>query len=569
MRIAVAQLNLVVGDADGNAERALDAMVKAEAAGADVLLLPELALPGYPADDLLLRSDFIGAQVRALTRLAEAAGDCLSIVGFAEPTEGIVGVDAEPRWLHNSAALLRRGRIVGAARKKRLPTHSVFDESRWFAPGTLGDSVVEIAGVHAGVLICEDAWAPEAALEAKAGGAQVLLVVNASPWCQGKRALREERMVACARATGLPLIYANQVGAQDGIVFDGQSFAATPGRGVVWRAPAFVEHGEILDLDALDDLVVAAPLGEFEETWAGLVCGLSDYSAKGGFSSVWVGLSGGIDSALTATLAVDALGPEAVTGVLMPSAISSAGSIDDARSLARRLGISTELLPIAPIVDATNEVLHGLGAGTAPFAHTPVGVAEENIQARVRAVLLMALANKKGGIVLATGNKSELSVGYVTLSGDMTGGFAVLADVPKTLVYALSRWRNSLDRPGWVRSPIPASSIEKPPSAELAPGQVDADALPPYPLLDAILHAYVDCDAELDEIVALVAGRDDLGDVDPLTVVERITTMVDRAEFKRRQAPPGIRISARAFGPERRRPITSGFRPSVGSGVPA
>jgi len=563
IRVAGAQINLTVGDLDGNVERILAAMAWAEELQADVLLLPELAVTGYPPEDLLLRHRFIEANVQAVYRLASKAGQTTTVVGFVDRTQGAPKRDdGGPGRLHNAAGLLAGGRLRGIYHKVLLPNYGVFDEDRYFFPGAAPAALWDINGAVAGVSICEDMWVADGPPARQAtAGADILLNINGSPYHRHKDAEREEMLRDRARAFGMPLVYVNLVGGQDELVFDGGSLVIDAAGEVLYRSPQFeedlfwvdvplseagrsdvqatvVSRGTLLEGEpaALPDL--REPSGAVEEVYRALCLGLGDYFRKIGFARVVVGLSGGIDSALVAAIAADALGPEMVWGVAMPSRYSSEGSVADARALAENLGIRFSEISIEPPFRGFLETLAEAFAGTGP------GVAEENLQARARGTILMALSNKHGGLVLATGNKSEMSVGYSTLYGDMVGGYAVLKDVSKTLVYELAAWRN---RNGEV---IPAATIAKPPSAELRPGQLDTDSLPPYAVLDPILAAYVEKDLAVDDIVKLGFNRE---------VVERVARLVDRNEYKRRQSAPGVKITPKALGRDRRLPITNGF----------
>ncbi len=543
LRVAGAQMNLTVGDITGNEGRILSVMSEAAAAGADVLLTPELALTGYPPEDLVHRVDFVEANLAALERIAAATGDMTVVVGFVDHAEGgnAGALDARTRDVANAAAVLRGGRILGVYHKVLLPNYGVFDEDRNFAPGDDPDRVWAVGGETVGVSICEDIWVPDGPPAAQAlAGARILLNINASPYHRGKAAEREEMLRVRAMAAGRPLVYLNLVGGQDELIFDGASLVLDERGEVVHRSPQFEEDLFIVDLPGARGMVTPL-LDPVEEVYRALVLGVRDYVGKNGFKGVVVGLSGGIDSALTATIATDALGPESVWGVGMPSRYSSRHSVADARDLTARLGIRFDLLPIDDVFSAHLDALSGVFAGTEP------GTAEENLQARIRGATLMALSNKFGHLVLATGNKSEMAVGYATIYGDMVGGYAVLKDVFKTLVYDLARWRNKDEEV------IPQSTIDKPPSAELRPDQKDSDTLPPYELLDAVLERYVERDMGVDDIVE--AGYD-------LDLVTRVATMVDRAEYKRRQAAPGVKITTKAFGKDRRLPITNRYRPA-------
>ncbi len=536
MRIALAQIDTTVGDIEGNLARSLDAVSAASERGADVTLLPELALTGYAPEDLVHKSHFVGDNRDALARLARGC-DHTVIAGF---------VDCENGSLFNAAAVLSDGRIQSVYRKQHLPNYGVFDEERYFEPGD-ENLVVDIVGVPCALSVCEDVWKPGFAAEAARSGARVLLNISASPFHADKGREREAMLAERARESGLWVVYCNLVGGQDELVYDGRSVVISADGTLAARAASFEEDLLVVDLDLERSaaLVSGGGMAELtqgaEETYAALVLGLRDYAKKNGFTDVVLGLSGGVDSALVATLACDALGAEHVHGVLMPSRYSSQGSIDDALVLANALGVETRTIPIEGVHQAFLDALAPSFAGREP------GVAEENIQARVRGTLLMGLSNKFGWLALATGNKSELSVGYSTLYGDMVGGFAPIKDVFKTRVYELCRWRN--EQAG--REIIPESTITKPPSAELRPGQVDQDSLPPYEVLDAILERYVEADESRDQIVA--AGFD-------TDTVDRVVALTDAAEYKRRQGPIGVKITTKAFGKDRRMPITNRYR---------
>lgn len=563
LRVAGAQLNLKVGDLDGNVERILAAMSWAEEQQADVLLLPELAVTGYPPEDLLLRRRFIDANMQAVYRLASAAGDTTTVVGFVDRSQGAPKRDdAGPGRLHNAAALLSGRRLRGIYHKVLLPNYGVFDEDRYFFPGALPAALWEINGVAAGVSVCEDIWVADGPpSQQAAAGADVLLNINGSPYHRNKDSEREEMLRSRVRACGLPLVYLNLVGGQDELVFDGASMVFDSSGELLYRAPQFeedlfwvdvplseagrsdvqatmVSRGTLLEGEPAAPSPLHPPLDDIEEVYRALTLGLRDYFEKIGFKRTVLGLSGGIDSALVAAIAVDAVGADRVWGVAMPSRYSSEGSVTDARALAANLGIRLSEISIEPPFTGFLEALAGVFEGTEP------GVAEENLQARARGSILMALSNKHGGLVLATGNKSEMSVGYSTLYGDMVGGYAVLKDVSKTLVYQLARWCNR------DREVIPVTSIDKPPSAELRPGQMDTDSLPPYATLDPILEAYVEKDLAVDEIVKLGFNR---------ATVEAVARMVDHNEYKRRQSPPGVKITPKALGRDRRLPIVNGF----------
>lgn len=545
LRVAGAQIDLVVGDLAGNESKIGEVMDWAESAGADVLLLPELAITGYPPEDLVLRTGFVDDNLEVLQRLAGRSGRCVTLVGVVDHSERMTDRgDAVDRRIANGVALISGGEIRGVYHKILLPNYGVFDEERYFVPGSEPARLWEVAGVPVGVSVCEDIWAPDGPPRRQAeAGARVLLNVNGSPFHRGKAVEREEMLAARARATGRPVVYLNLVGGQDELVFDGAS-CVFDGRGrLLHRSPQFAEDRFVVEVpvggEAGTPCCVAPLLDETAEIYAAITTGVRDYVRKNGFTRVVIGLSGGIDSALTAAVAVDALGPENVWGVTMPSRFSSDGSVDDSARLAANLGIRFDQIPIESVFDAYLDTLRPV------FAGTSFGVAEENLQARVRGALLMALSNKFGPMVLTTGNKSEMAAGYATLYGDMAGGYNALKDVFKTMVYRLARWRN---REGEV---IPLSTIEKPPSAELRPDQRDSDSLPPYEVLDAILGRYVEDDMAEAEIVA--------DGFDP-ALVGRVCALVDRNEYKRRQAAPGVKITTKAFGRDRRIPITNRYR---------
>jgi len=554
MRIAMAQLNPTVGDIAGNVRRILDAYRRAAEQGADLVLTPELSLLGYPPKDLLLKPRFIADGLAALERLAGQIERPALVVGYAGRRERKRG-----RTLHNSLAFIADGRVLGTVRKRLLPFYGVFDETRYFEPGPKAP-VIDWAGVRLGLMLCEDMWAEEPAgpiarfyhgdpaADLARAGAEVLIVPSASPFGMGKGAVRRRVAGALARRHGRPVLYVNQVGGNDELVFDGASFAVADDGRVLAHLPAFEEGLQVLEVPppagahAVDPAAVLP--GEVEAVRRALVLGLRDYMRKVGFTDCVLGLSGGVDSALVACLAAEAVGPERVHGVALPSRYSSPESIEDAEELARRLGIDFRTIPIEGPHAAFEHALADAFAGAEPDA------TEENIQARVRGTVLMAISNKFGYLVLATGNKSELSVGYCTLYGDMAGGLAVIGDVPKTLVYRLCRRINETD----PRRPIPERVLTKPPSAELAPGQTDQDALPPYDVLDQILEMYVRDERSHDGIVE--AG------FDPETVA-RVIRMVDGAEYKRQQAAPALKVTSRAFGFGRRMPIAQRYEPGT------
>ncbi len=548
LRIAGAQFNLKVGDIPANEARIQEAIGRATAAGADVLLLPELAINGYPPEDLVLRTDFVDAGVAALRRLARTTTTTDVVVGYVSHSPGpsAGALDAIGRTVGNSAAILGNGEIKGTYQKILLPNYGVFDEDRYFSVGADPDITWEVAGVPVGVSICEDIWLPDGPpVQQARAGAKVLLNINASPFHAGKAGDREEMLISRARASGVPVVYLNLVGGQDELVFDGASIVIEASGSVIHRSPQFEEDFFVVDCPLPGEEVfpgsIQPILGPLEEIYRALTVGLSDYLSKNSFTSAVLGLSGGIDSALTATIASDALGPENVWGVAMPSPFSSKHSIDDARQLAENLGIRFTVIPIDDLFSSFLETLAPV------FEDDGLGLAEENLQARARGAILMALSNKFGPMVLATGNKSEMAAGYATLYGDMVGGYAVLKDVFKTVVYQLANWRN---RNGIV---IPENTISKPPSAELRPNQKDSDSLPPYDVLDAILERYIEKDMGVTEII------DD--GLDEETVL-KVAAMVDRNEFKRRQAAPGVKITTKAFGKDRRLPITNGYDPA-------
>lgn len=575
LRVALAQINTTVGDVAGNARLITDAIGRARELDADIVAVPELALTGYPPEDLLLRRSFVEDNIRILhERIVPATTGIAAVVGFVDLEDDI----------YNAAAVIHDGRLAGRYHKQFLPNYGVFDEERYFQRGTRSP-VFRLAGVNVAVNICEDIWYTDGPTRAQSrAGADVVININGSPYHRGKGHERERMIATRASDNSVIVCYVNQVGGQDELVFDGHSVIYDERGELVARAPQFAEYLLLADLDvesvwqsrlhdpryrkerrqqrddpstptititdapaSATDRQPVAPtihptLDPLAETYEALVLGVRDYMRKTGFAVAGVALSGGIDSALVATIAVDALGPENVIGVSMPSRFSSEGSKTDAVELAERLGIKFMTLPIEKPFAAYLDVL------AAPFADTQFGTAEENLQARVRGNLMMALSNKFGWLVLTTGNKSELATGYATLYGDMAGGFAVIKDVPKTLVWELARHRNA--RAG--TDVIPQSIIEKPPSAELRPDQLDTDSLPPYDILDPILEAYVEQDRSPEEIVAL--GYDE-------ATVRRVVRLVDVNEYKRRQAPPGIKITPRAFGRDRRLPIATRPQP--------
>jgi NAD+ synthase (glutamine-hydrolysing) len=559
VRVALAQFNATVGDLAGNARRIADMARQAHAAGAVVLLTPELSLTGYPPEDLLLRPAFIQACAQTLAQLAQELAPLSGLqVVVGHPHQlGDQGDLRGRSWAvprrFNAASVLADGAVAATYCKRELPNYQVFDERRYFASGRdagQGAVVFEAGGRRFGLLICEDAWFDEPADAARAAGAQVLCVLNASPFHLDKGGEREARMADRARAVGLPLLYSHLVGGQDEVVFDGASFAVDAAGAVGARAASFAE--ELLLVDLAPDGAVSGPLAPVPpleaQAWAALVTGVRDYIGKNGFPGAIIGLSGGVDSALVLAVAVEALGADKVRTVMMPSRYTADISWLDAREMAKWLGVRYDEIPIMPMVDAFRASL------ATEFAGRPEDATEENIQARVRGTLLMALSNKFGSIVLTTGNKSEMATGYCTLYGDMAGGFAVIKDVAKTLVYRLCAWKNAqpnLRADGSTGPVIPERILTRAPSAELRPDQTDQDSLPPYEVLDAILARYMEEDEPIEAIVAAGFNPAD---------VERVTRLIKINEYKRRQSPVGIRITHRAFGRDWRYPITSKFR---------
>jgi len=532
LKIALAQINFLVGNIAANIDNIVDAAVYArDQLNADMIVFPELTITGYPAEDLLLRADFITAANNAVYQLADRVADIALVVGFPERVDN---------KLYNSAVVLHQGVILACYRKQALPNYGVFDEQRYFTAGNQ-PCVFEFNGTFIGLTICEDVWKSGIIEATKQAGAELLLTLNASPFNSGKIHQREAIICKQVKAAQIPLVYVNQVGGQDELIFDGASFVADSQGDIVFRAEEFKEQISVLEFDGNNPVTsTRAPLyNEISSEYQALVLGIKDYVRKNGFQGAILGLSGGIDSALVLALAVDALGHDKVEAVLMPSRYTQPMSIEDAILEAEALGVKYHTIPIEPAVNAFTGMLAEVFAGTAK------DTTEENIQARCRGVILMALSNKQGKLLLTTGNKSEMSVGYATLYGDMAGGFAPIKDVPKLLVYQLSSYRNTLSEV------IPERVITRPPSAELAPDQIDADSLPPYEVLDPILERYVELDQSAEEIIAAGFRRED---------VARAINLVDRNEYKRRQSPPGIRITTRAFGRDRRYPITSGYR---------
>jgi NAD+ synthase (glutamine-hydrolysing) len=559
MRIALAQINPTVGDIAANSLKILDFIANAKSEGAQLVVFPELSVCGYPPKDLLLKPGFINDNIAAVRKLATQVSGIDAIVGYAERNPEPVG-----RPLYNAVALLREGQIAAVHFKTLLPTYDVFDESRYFEPGPRDEreNLVTIAGQICGLSVCEDLWNDEKLIarrlyhqnpiaDLNAAGAQILVNSSASPFVVGKHAFRIELFGEQVRRFAKPLIYVNQVGGNDELVFDGNSVALDAMGNVIGQAKAFEEDLLIVDLQTTGGQQASLPTRSDDPTesiYKALILGLRDYVRKCGFKSVVLGLSGGIDSALVAALAVAALGSDKVVGVAMPSRFSSDHSVNDARQLATNLGMEFHIVPIAQVHEAYEQTL-------APtFGGTQADVTEENLQARIRGALLMAFSNKFNHLLLTTGNKSEIAVGYCTLYGDMCGGLAVISDVPKTTVWELARWIN---RQGSARGGdeiIPRNSIDKVPSAELRPNQTDQDSLPPYPVLDAILERYVENEEGPAQIIA--AG------FDPATVT-RVIRLIDRSEYKRRQAAPGLKVTSRAFGFGRRMPIAQNYVPGA------
>ncbi|HXL38815.1 MAG TPA: NAD+ synthase [Ktedonobacteraceae bacterium] len=584
LRVALAQINVTVGDLEGNTQKILTYMQQAHAAGSHIVCIPELALTGYPPEDLLLKPGFVAAQLRKLDELISASSDLpglTSVIGFVDRDHDI----------YNAAAIIQEGKLYGTYHKHYLPNYGVFDENRYFQAGRKAP-IFLINGVHVGMNICEDVWYPTGPMTLQAhAGAEVIININGSPYYAGKGLFRDEMMATRAADNGVIVVYLNMVGGQDELVFDGGSMVFNEQGALIARAKEFAEEMLLVDLDTAsvfrsrlhdprrrqERLQVDAhlvpiikisdqhsheslleppmrPLGEpqriepkmqpLEEIYAALVLGTRDYVHKTGFKKALIGLSGGIDSSLTAAIAVDALGAENILGISMPSGYSSEGSKTDAQELAENLGIEFLTIPIEKTFRTSLEMLKPA------FGERDPGLAGENLQARIRGNILMSISNKFGAIVLTTGNKSEMATGYCTLYGDMAGGFAVLKDVLKTLVFELSVYRNTRGE----KPVIPQSVIDKTPSAELRPDQKDTDSLPPYELLDPILKAYAEDDRSFEEILAMGFER---------KTVERVMRMVDLSEYKRRQAPPGVKITPRAFGRDRRLPITNRYRESL------
>jgi NAD+ synthase (glutamine-hydrolysing) len=593
IRVAGAQLNTVVGDLDGNVARILAALAEAEAAGADICVFPELAITGYPPEDLLLKPGFVADNQAALAKVAAASGRCAAVVGFVEPN----GVEEparseqpdhgrlQPLRLANAAAMCARGQVLGVYRKRLLPNYGVFDEQRWFTPGIDQVELYRVAGCLVGVTVCEDVWFDDGPVaEQGIAGADVVVNLNASPYSRGRRAERLEVLANRVREAGCAIVYVNQVGGQDELVFDGASMVVDAAGRLVGAGRQFETELLVVDLEVPDvpdarggatnatagaaratrqgtsvvevtdqpagGRVLAPqlpePLEPAAEVYEALVLGTRDYLTKNGFKGAVIGLSGGIDSSLVAAVAVDALGAERVHGLSMPSRYSSEGSRSDADDLAARLGIDLHVVPIEPAHEVMADML------TPVLGGPPVGLTDENLQSRLRGVLLMGVSNALGWIVLTTGNKSEMATGYSTLYGDSAGGYAVIKDVSKTLVYEVCQYRNRRGLAETGVAPIPESVLEKPPSAELRPDQRDDQSLPSYDVLDPVLEAYVEKDRTSGELVA--------EGFDPV-VVDLVVRLVDGSEYKRRQMPPGVRITTKAFGKDRRMPITNHYRP--------
>jgi len=543
--ICIAQLNFVVGDLSANAQKIMDAAAQAHAQGAKLLVTPELALCGYAAEDLLLRDSFQQASDEALQRIVAAS------VQWPQLTLLVGHTQAEASTQHrlNTASLIQNGRVLASYAKHALPNYGVFDELRYFTPSQ-APCVMDVDGIKVGVLICEDAWVQGPAQAAQQAGAQLLVVLNASPFHLGKQAEREAVLAQRAQETGLPLVYAHMVGGQDELVFDGSSFALHANGALAARAAAF--ECELFAVQAQSESgqvqlqgVIAAAQEDNASLWRALVLAVRDYVGKNGFPGALLGLSGGIDSALVLAIAVDALGKDKVRTVMMPSPYTADISWKDAQEMADRVGVRHDVIDIAPQFEAFKSAL------ATQFAGLAEDTTEENLQARIRGTLLMAMSNKFGSIVLTTGNKSEMATGYCTLYGDMAGGFAVIKDVLKTRVFELAHWRNANDPFGTGLNPIPERIITRPPSAELRPDQKDEDSLPPYPVLDDIIRRYVENDEPVEAIVAAGHAPEN---------VERVVRLIRINEYKRRQAPVGPRLTHRSFGKDWRVPITNGFR---------
>ena len=571
LKICVLQLNYCVGDMPGNAQKIIDAATKAHASGAQLVVTPELAICGYAAEDLFLRTSFIQACNDAVKQVAHALAGLKGLtVVVGAPTmagDGLRTKSVAVQQRHNAAQVLRDGQVLATYAKRELPNYQVFDERRYFTPGSTA-CVFEAEGVNVGLLICEDAWFDVPAQSTKDAGAELLVVINASPFHIGKGGEREQMMQQRAQTVGLPLVYAHLVGGQDEIVFEGRSFALQADGALAGRAPSFKEDlfeiiaqvpvnasnnvsnktsAQQIRAQAAIELVANTQPEQSDDAdlWDALVLGVRDYLGKNGFPGALLGLSGGIDSALVLAIAVDAIGADKLRTVMMPSPYTADISWIDAREMAERMKVRYDEISIIPQFEAFKASLAGEFKGLAE------DTTEENIQARIRGTLLMALSNKFGSIVLTTGNKSELATGYCTLYGDMAGGFAVIKDLAKTTVFRLAQWRNANDPYGTGQNPIPERIITRPPSAELKADQTDQDSLPPYEVLDAILERYMENDDSIDSIIAAGFER---------AVVERVTRLIRINEYKRRQAPVGIRVTHRSFGKDWRYPITNKFR---------
>jgi len=550
LQLCVAQLNFVVGDMAGNAQRIIDCAREAYNKGARLVLTPELSICGYAAEDLFLRPAFIQACDQAWQHVAQSLADLKGLhVVVGHPSGG----DARTRSVavperYNMASVVCEGQVVARYAKRELPNYQVFDERRYFVAGH-APCVFDVEGVQVGLLICEDAWFSQPAADARAAGAELLAVINASPFHVGKGDEREQAMRERVAQTGVPLVYAHLVGGQDEVVFEGRSFALNADGSLAGRASSFEEEAFEVEVTRSNGLRVTARIADEDSTdgdlWHALVLGVRDYVQKNGFPGVLLGLSGGIDSALVLAIAVDALGPDQVRAVMMPSPYTAEISWIDARDMAKRLGVRYDEKSIVPQFEAFLSTLKSDFEGRAADA------TEENIQARIRGTLLMALSNKFGSLVLTTGNKSEMATGYCTLYGDMAGGFAVIKDVAKTWVFRLARWRNAHDPYGRGQCPIPERIITRPPSAELRPDQTDQDSLPPYEVLDDIVARYMENDESIEHIKAQGHRSED---------VDKVVRLIRLNEYKRRQAPVGVRVTHRSFGKDWRYPITSRFR---------
>jgi len=583
LRVAICQINTIVGDLDGNVALALEALAEAEEAGADVAVMPEMTITGYPPEDLVLKPGFVDDCRAALEKFAAQTGRCAVVIGFADgddapgrAVQDVAGVD-HFNGVWNAVAICAEGRVFGTYHKRHLPNYDVFDELRHFRPGAEALALYEIADVPVGVTLCEDSWIPDGPVAQLArGGARLVLNVNGSPFREGKQQVREEVIAERVREAGVPVVYVNLVGGQDELVFDGGSFVIAgdrDGTAVVARCNSFAAGTDVFDIElpavqpTLDQYpivpVTAAasgprslipapmvpPLDALAERWEALTLATRDYVRKSGFTKVCLGISGGIDSSLTAAIAVDALGRNNVHGILLPSRYSSDHSLDDAYALAKNLGIETSTIPIEPAHTALAEML---------LPHVSDGVIEvgdltdQNLQARIRGVVWMAMSNEHGWLALTAGNKSEAAVGYSTLYGDTAGAFAVIKDVWKLTVYELGRWRNQVAMMETGSVVIPEGALTRAPSAELRPGQTDDQSLPPYEVLDPILKAYVEEDFTVAELIATEIAEPE--------IIERICRLVDIAEFKRRQTPLGARLTKKAFGRDRRMPIVNRYR---------